>query len=86
MSFGTSNTALYSKTEVQVRRSYHNLIPIDDSVYGRINGYPSNTYESLSNLTGYTEIGDIQFNPMNYNITQDEINEIVAILRNGVIM
>ena len=86
MSFGTSNTALYSKTEVQVRSSYHNLIPIDDSVYGRINGYPSNTYESLSNLTGYTEIGDIQFNPMNYNITQDEINEIVAILRNGVIM
>lgn len=86
MSFGTSNTALYSKTEVQVRRTYHDLLPIDDSIYGRINGYPSNTYESLSNLSGYTEIGDIHFNPMNQDITQDEINEIVAILRNGVIL
>jgi len=86
MSFGTSNTALYSKTEVQVRRSYHELLPKDDTVYGRINGYPANSYEVLSNLSGYTEIGDIHFNPMNYDITQDEINEIVAILRNGVIM
>lgn len=86
MSFGTSNTALYSKTEVQVRRSYHELLPKNDTVYGRINGYPANSYEVLSNLSGYTEIGDIHFNPMNQDITQDEINEIVAILRNGVIL
>lgn len=86
MNFGTSNTALYSNKDVQVRRCYHDAVSIDASLYAKINGYPANTYSSLSTLSGYTEIGDIQFNPSNYAISQDEINEIVALLRNGVIL
>ena len=86
LTFGTSNTALYSKTSVQVRRSYHYLIPIDDDVYGALEGYPCNEYGNLSIYSGYTEIGDINFNPNNSLISQDEINEIVALLKNGVIL
>lgn len=38
----------------------------------------------LSSVTGYTEIGEIHFNPMGYEIYDDEISEIEQLLRNGV--
>lgn len=39
---------------------------------------------SLSTVTGYTEIGEIHFNPMGYDIYDDEIQEIENLLRGGV--
>lgn len=39
---------------------------------------------ALSSVTGYTEIGEIHFNPMGYEIYDDEISEIEQLLRNGV--
>lgn len=86
ISFGTSNTAMYSPLEVNVRRSYHNEIPLDSDVYARMQGYPYNTYGTLTGLTGYTEIGEIQFNPSNHAISQDEITEIVSLLKDGVVL
>lgn len=41
---------------------------------------------SLSGVTGYTEIGEIHFNPSNVEIFDDEINEIIDLLRSGVIL
>lgn len=86
VNFGTGESALHSPKDFAVRRTYHEPISINQSVYGNINGYPSNTYGSLSAMIGYTEIGDIHFNANGYNIYQTEIDEIVALLKNGVIL
>ena len=60
-----------------------------------MNNYPSwwservtiyNKYvDSLNGIYGYIEIGEIHFNPMNRTIYQDEIQEIVSLLKGGVI-
>lgn len=84
-SFGTSDGALYSPLAVSVRRTYHAPITIDSAVYGRMQGYPTNKYGSLSSLTGYVEIGEIHFNPKEELIYQDEITEIISLLKDGVI-
>ena len=87
--FGSNDGALFAVNKVALRITHlaGNLIyDAEKTIFYAMNGKPLNKYISLSGLSGYTEIGDIHFNPMNYNITQDEINEIVAILRNGVIM
>ena len=39
---------------------------------------------SLSTIKGYTEIGEIHFNPMGYDIYDDEIAELNDLLRGGV--
>lgn len=39
---------------------------------------------SLSTVKGYTEIGEIHFNPMGYDIYDDEIAELNNLLRGGV--
>lgn len=85
INFGSSNTALYSPLYVSVRRSYHSKITIDFTTYKKLQGLPYNKYDSVASLTGYVEIGDINFNSLNNNIYNTEIDEIVALLKNGVI-
>lgn len=41
---------------------------------------------SLSTVTGYTEIGEIHFNPNGEDIYDDEIAEIEQLLRDGVVL
>ena len=41
---------------------------------------------TLSALTGYTQVGNINFNPSGYEIYNDEISEIVELLKSGVIL
>lgn len=87
INFGTSDNALHCSSEdIVIRRSYHKPITIDSTVYGNLQGKPYNNYTSLSSLTGYTEIGDIQFDTQNNDIYNVEIDEIVALLKNGVIL
>lgn len=87
ISYGSSNTALYSPNEVKVRRSYHDEIPIDSDIYAHMQGYPSNEYvANFNSASGYVEIGEIHFNPFNEVIYQDEITEIVTLLKEGVIL
>lgn len=86
ISFGTSDGALYSPLAVSVRRSYHAPIFIDTDVYGHMQGYPSNEYVlDFEDVYGYVEVGEIHFNPFNEVIYQDEITEIVTLLKDGVI-
>lgn len=86
--FGSNDGGVFATNKVALRitQLLDNHTEGEKAIFYAMNGKPLNKYISLSGLSGYTEIGDIHFNPMNYNITQDEINEIVAILRNGVIM
>lgn len=86
--FGSNDGALFATNKVALRitQLLDEHTTEEKAIFYAMNGKPLNKYISLSGLSGYTEIGDIHFNPMNYDITQDEINEIVAILRNGVIM
>lgn len=41
---------------------------------------------TLSSLSGYTQVGNINFNPSGYEIYNDEISEIVELLKSGVIL
>jgi hypothetical protein len=51
-----------------------------------LKGRVLNETRTLNTISGYTEISDIHFNPFDRNITDKEINEIVELLRTGVIL
>ena len=51
-----------------------------------LKGKPTKDNKDLGELTGYTEIGKINFNPNGEDIYDDEINEIVDLLRSCVIL
>lgn len=51
-----------------------------------LRGKPIMSNYTLSSLSGYTEIGEIHFNPSNEDIFNDEINEITELLKSGVIL
>ena len=52
--------------------------------YGHHYGYPSNIYAPLSNLRGYTEVGEIHLTGFVAN--DAELNEIDSLLKGGVIL
>ena len=86
-SFGTPDGALHSPNNVIVRRSYHAPLTINTTIYKHTQGYPTNKYDYLSSYqNGYVEIGEIHFDPQDEVIYQDEINEIVTLLKEGVIL
>ena len=85
-SFGTSEGVFHSPFSIVIRRTYHKKVNINSATYKHIQGLPYNQYTTtLSSLSGYVEIGEIHFDPKNYVIYQDEINEIVELLQKGVI-
>ena len=53
---------------------------------GSLKGYPLMENYPLDSLTGYTEIGNIHFHPFGYDIYDDEMNEIIDLLRSGVVL
>lgn len=86
ISFGTAEGVFHSPLDVCIRRSYHKPINITTNIYQRMQGKPYNQYTAMTTLTGYVEVGDILFDLKGYNIFQDEVTEIVSLLKNGVIM
>ena len=42
--------------------------------------------KDLSTLSGFTQVGSIEFKPNGEDIYNDEINEIVSLLQAGVIL
>lgn len=56
----------------------------DANGYNEFYGYPTNKRVQLSQLSGYVRVKDI--NLSGTNATEDEQNEIVALLREGVIL
>ena len=86
MSFGSGDGNLYSNKDFKVMKITHEQLTIDNDTYANMQGFPYNNYvNSMSTLSGYVEIGEIHFNPSNNNIYQDEIEEIVSLLKDGVI-
>lgn len=87
-SIGTSENALYSPNKVVIRKTYNKKIVLDsEDTYNALNGKPYNNYvESIGNYTGYIEIPEIHFDPKNSLIYTEEIDEIVSLLKSGVIM
>lgn len=51
-----------------------------------LTGKPLNENKLLSSLIGYTVISEINFNPLGEPIYDDEISEIIDLLRTGVIL
>ena len=68
---------IYLITDLPVQ-PYH----IDASLVGK----PLKRTRTLSAVSGYTEVGVIHFNPSNYEIYQNEVDEIVSLLHEGVIL
>ena len=88
--YGSYDGSLYSPMKVFLKLTQNEMISTnetEDTVYKHLQGLPYNQYlQSLSGKTGYIEIGDMQFNPKGENIYSAEIDEIVALLKGGVIL
>lgn len=65
-----------------IRETVKNVVRPNLSIKGR----PCKQNLSLSSVTGYTEIGEIHFNPSDNVIYDDEISEIIDLLHTGVIL
>lgn len=88
-SYGSNDGALFDSYNVFIRVTYHKPLSIDSTTYAKLQGYPYNNYvSSLTSLTtgNYIEVGDIHFDYGNENIYTEEVTEIVALLKNGVIL
>lgn len=69
------------------RKTYNKLIPINEATFKHLEGIPYNHYVyNMTSLSGYVEVGDIHFDPKGENIYNAEIDEIIALLKSGVIM
>ena len=84
-SFGSGDANLHAPFSVVIRKNYHEKITQTTGVYEHIQGKPYNKYQALTSLTGYTEIGEIHFDAKGENIYSTEIDEIVALLKGGVV-
>ena len=91
INYGSGDNALYSPMEVIVRKVTHTALlttQAENDNYYHINGYPYRKYVSISSLSNdkYMEVGEIHFDAKGYDIYSTEIDEIVALLKNGVIL
>lgn len=86
--FGTPECSLFAPNEVKIRKTYNQRRSLDDdATFNELNGKPYNNYVGvLGDLTGYVEIPEIHFKPKDEIIFQDEISEIVSLLKEGVIL
>ena len=86
VTFGGTDGALFSNTNIFVKKTTNTPLTIHENTYKHLQGLPYNNYvENMNSLTGYVEVGEIHFNPNGYKIFQDEIEEIVQLLQGGVI-
>jgi len=86
--FGTGEGAMHSPipNKINVRFTRNRPLTLtSDATYRALSGLPYNNYTTLTGFTGYVEVGDIQFDAKGNNIYSDEINEIVQLLKSGVI-
>lgn len=90
VTYGSGDSAFHSPLTVKYRKTYYKPIITDVPslvIYKEINGLPCNKYMSLSNCGNmYLEIGEIHFDTKQKDIYNDEVNEIVKLLQEGVIL
>lgn len=88
--FGTSEGVLHALVGTPILRyTYHKKITINETAYAHIQGYPMREYIAplmILDSGFYCEVGEIHFEPRDSNIFQDEIDEIVSLLKAGVIL
>lgn len=84
--FGSSGSAVASPQKVLIRKRKEILNYTLTTDFLSKEGGVCNQLLDLSSVTGYTEIGDIHFEAKGYDIYNDEINEIVTLLKEGIIM
>ena len=76
-------SGLYLSQYVKLRRTYYR--PKDyDANWFKLNGKPLNKYVKLSNLKGYTKIGDVHLS--NWTATLDEQELVRQLLFNGIVI
>ena len=81
----SGRNSLITPTSVLLVKDKANPVAVT-SAWESLNGYPLQETRTLSALSGYTEVGEIHFNPSGADIYNDEINEIVTLLQSGVIL
>ena len=93
INFGASDNAFYAPNQVIVRQTKHEPIlgSDDEATFLKLNGKPYKNYVAISSLENalndyYFEVGEMQFDPKGNNIYSVEIDEIVALLKTGVII
>ena len=79
---------LYGERECKLIVTYRSVnTNVTETQYGKLQGYPTNGYMSLSSITGYTEIPEMHYEPSTYKfITTSEIDEIKNLANNGIIL
>ena len=84
----SSETSMYGNiTKVMLKVSYRESATYNDTLYAHIQGKPLNDYRYLNSLSGYTEIPELHYVPVDYNyITKTEIDEIISLARDGIIL
>ena len=93
INFGASDNAFYAPNQVIIRQTKHDPIlgSDDEATFLKLNGKPYKNYVAISSLENanndyYFEVGEVQFDPKGNNIYSVEIDEIVALLKTGVII
>ena len=90
VTYGSTDAGLHSNLSTMLRKTtYQTTISNSDeeAIYLHMQGKPTNKYIKLSSITsGYVEVAEVHFNPNGEDIYTQEINEIVSLLRAGVIL
>lgn len=90
VTYGSTDAGLHSNLLTMLRKTTYQTTISDadeEAIYLHMQGKPTNKYIPLTDITtGYFEVGEIHFNPMGEDIYNTEINEIVALLHDGVIL
>lgn len=91
VTYGSGESGYHGIMDVQLRKTYYKPVlssSNETNIYNKQQGKPYNNYVAFGTLADgyYIEVGDIQFDPKGYDIYNEEINEIVTLLQNGVIL
>lgn len=81
----SGRNSLITPTSVLLITDKANPVPVS-SYWEHMNGYPLEETRQLKALSGYTEVGNIEFDASGYDIYSDEITEIISLLQDGVIL
>ena len=80
-------TGMYTELSVVVKKTEHSLVSSTLTTFRKLNGYPSNLFMALASGMGYTEIPEMHYEPSSQKyITSPEIDEIVALAKDGIIL
>lgn len=91
IALGGSIAPLFMYQDVKLRLTQRKILLPKTAQYLHVNGAPLNEFRSLFNVHGYTEISEIPniwyyYRGSDVMPLENEINEILDVLRNGVVL